>query len=160
MARYAVRAPVAVDRVRATDDGRVLLEIPPDPTTGATVLPLEPLEWVRRITNQIPDPKMHMTRFYGAYSNRARRSYRGEDGASPVRVVEAEPVPESRASWARLLRMVFEIDPLSCPRCGAEMKVLGVITTPAVVAGTLRHLRKTGKDDLFEARAPPEEPAA
>jgi len=64
MARYAVRAPVAIDRVSSTDAGQVLLEIPPDPKTGATVLVLDPLEWVRRITNQIPDPRMHMTRFY------------------------------------------------------------------------------------------------
>jgi len=73
MARYAVRAPVAMDRIRAMNDGRVLLEIPPDPKTCATVLTLDPLEWARRITNQIPDPKMHMTSFYGAYSNRARK---------------------------------------------------------------------------------------
>jgi hypothetical protein len=160
MARYAVRAPVAMDRVRETDDGRVLLEIPPDPKTGATVLALDPLEWVRRITNQIPDPKMHMTRLYGAYSNRARKIYRGEDGAAPVRVADADPLPKSRASWARLLRMVFEVDPLACPRCGAELKVVSVITTPAVIDKILRHLRKTGIEDPFAARAPPAEPAA
>jgi hypothetical protein len=124
------------------------------------VLALDPLEWVRRITNQIPDPKMHMTRFYGAYSNRARKIYRGEDGSAPVRVVAADALPKSRATWARLLRMVFEVDPLACPVCGAEMKVVSVITTPSVIDGILRHLRKTGKDDPFAARAPPEEPAA
>ncbi len=26
---------------------------------------LDPLEWVRRITNQIPDPRMHLVRYYG-----------------------------------------------------------------------------------------------
>ena len=31
MARYAVRSPVAEDRVREADDGTILLEIPPDP---------------------------------------------------------------------------------------------------------------------------------
>ena len=155
MARYAVRAPVAIDRVSSTDAGQVLLEIPPDPKTGATVLVLDPLEWVRRITNQIPDPRMHMTRFYGAYSNRARRLYRPEEAEAPDRGVERERLPASRASWARLLRMVFEVDPLACPRCSAEMRVVSVITTPAVIDGILRHLRKTGKDDLWGARAPP-----
>ena len=94
MARYAVRAPVALDRVRTTDDGHVLLKIPPDPKTSATVLALDPLEWVRRITNQIPDPKKHMTRFCGAYSNRARKIYRGEDSAAPTRAADTEPPPE------------------------------------------------------------------
>jgi hypothetical protein len=155
MARYTVRAPVAMDRIHTTDDGRVLLDIPPDPRTGDTVLALDPLEWVRRITNQIPDPKMHMTRLYGAYSNRARRLYRaGEDGAK-VRILETERLPKSRASWARLIRMVFEVDPLVCVRCGAQMKILSVITSPAVIDKILRHLRATGQEALFESRAPP-----
>ncbi len=34
---------------------------------------LDPLEWARRITNQIPDPQLQVTRFYDAYPKRARR---------------------------------------------------------------------------------------
>ncbi len=60
MSRYLVRPPVATDRVHEASDGRVLLEIPPDPQTGARTLVLDPLEWIRRITNQIPDPRTHL----------------------------------------------------------------------------------------------------
>ena len=155
MARYAVRAPAALDRVTATDDGRVLLEIPPDPRSGATTLVLDPLEWVRRITNQVPAPRAHMVRYYGAYANRARKLYRSEDEDVRVQVIDPEPLSAGQASWARLLRRVFEVDPLSCPRCGAEMVIMSVITTPAVIDQILRHVRKTGKDDLWGARAPP-----
>ena len=84
-----------------------------------------------------------------------RRLYRPEEAEAPDRGVERERLPASRASWARLLRMVFEVDPLVCVRCGAEMKIVSVITTPAVIDGILRHQRKTGKDDLWGARAPP-----
>jgi hypothetical protein len=35
------------------------------------------------------------------------------------------------------------------------MKVVSVITTPAVIDRILRHLRKSAKDDLWGARAPP-----
>ncbi len=35
------------------------------------------------------------------------------------------------------------------------MKIVSVITTPAVIDKILGHLRKTGKDDPFAARAPP-----
>jgi hypothetical protein len=155
MARYVVRAPAALDRVTATDNGRVLLEIPGDPRTGATTLVLEPLEWVRRITNQVPAPKAHMVRYYGAYANRSRKLYRAEDGEVRVQVVDPEPVSASQASWARLLRQVFEVDPLACPRCSAEMRIVSMITTPAVIDQILRHVRTTGKDDLWGARAPP-----
>ena len=50
---------------------------------------------------------------------------------------------------------LFEVDPLVCPRCSAEMRVVSVITTPVVIDVILRHLRKTAKDDLWGARAPP-----
>lgn len=66
MARYAVRPPVRADRVEVSSDGRVLLSIPADPRTGATLLVLDPVEWVRRLTNQIPDARMHLVRYYGA----------------------------------------------------------------------------------------------
>jgi hypothetical protein len=156
MARYAVRAPVAADRVHEADDGRILLEIPPDPKTGATALPLDPLEFLRRMTNQIPDPRLHLVRYYGAYANRLRRRYRDEDGGVEVREEGSAPEASgSRASWARLLRLVFEVDPLTCRRCGAEMKVISVITAPGLVAKLLRHVRARADDETFDARAPP-----
>ena len=155
MARYLVRPPVATGRVSSTPDGRVLLEVPADPAKGAEVL--DPLEWVHRITTQIPDPRKHLVRYAGAYANRSRRQYRREGHG--VRVVEPvredEPPRTGRASWARLLRRLFEVDPLLCPACGAEMKVVAVITEPRVIDGILRHLEKSGKPDPFDARAPP-----
>ncbi len=159
MARYAVRPPVAKDRIHETDDGRILLDIPPDPKTGDTVLSLDPMEWLRRVTNQIPDPRRHLTRFYGAYSNRLRKSYRAEHGEVTVRpVTDDRRLPKSSASWARLLKMVFEVDPLTCVRCGAAMRVIAVITAPALIDRLLNHVRGKATEhgeDPFDARAPP-----
>jgi len=101
-------------------------------------------------------PRMHIARYYGAYANRRRRLYREEDGGVTVRpVAEADRPSGSRASWARLLRKVFEVDPLTCARCGAEMKVIAVITAPAIVDRMLSHLEKNADADDFDARAPP-----
>ena len=36
-------------------------------------------------------------------------------------------------SWAKLVRKVFEVDPLRCPRCGGSMAVIAWITDPATV---------------------------
>ncbi len=98
-------------------------------------------------------------RYYGAYANRARRRYRDEAGEVTVRQLAKEdepPLPKSRASWARLLRMVFEVDPLTCTRCGGQMRVLAVITQPAVIDKMLRHVREFLEDEApFGARAPP-----
>jgi hypothetical protein len=114
MARYAVRPPVAMDRVQEGDDGLVLLEIPPDHRTGATTLSLDPLEWLRRVTNQIPERGTHLVRYFGAYANRLRKIYRDQSGEVTEDRADEEPaLKKSRASWARLLRKVFEVDPLT-----------------------------------------------
>ncbi len=95
---------------------------------------LDPLEWVRRITNQVPDPRTHLIRYYAAYANRCRKRYRTEE-ALTVLGAEATEDPDrrpSRASWARLLRRVFEVE-LTCPRCGADLAIVSFITEPATV---------------------------
>jgi hypothetical protein len=156
MARNLVRSPVAAGRVRACSDGRVLLAIPPDPGTGARTLELDPLEWLRRLTNQIADPRSHLVRDDGAYANRCRALYRDEDGRG-VAVEAGEDgrgASRSRASWARLLKRVFEVE-LRCPRCGEDLAVVSFITAPEIVDRILTHVREAGTELLFDARAPP-----
>ena len=60
-----------------------------------------------------------------------------------------------RPGWARLLRKIFEVDPLLCPKCGVEMEVASVITEPAVIDRILKHLARTGRRDPFEGCGPP-----
>jgi hypothetical protein len=54
-------------------------------------------------------------------------------------------------------RRFFEVDPLLCV-CGAEMKILSIITDFRVVDRILRHLRSQAcrARDPFEPRAPPQ----
>jgi hypothetical protein len=55
------------------------------------------------------------------------------------------PQRACRSAWARLIAKVFEVDPLICPRCGFEMKLVALISDPAEVGKILRHLIKTGR---------------
>ena len=61
----------------------------------------------------------------------------------------SECARDKRASWARLLRKIFEADPLLCS-CGATMKIVSLITEPRVVDRILRHL----ESDACKARNP------
>ena len=54
------------------------------------------------------------------------------------------PECASRSAWARLIAQVYEVNPLVCPRCASEMRVLAVITNAAEVKKILRHLIKIG----------------
>jgi hypothetical protein len=47
---------------------------------------------------------------------------------------------EVRRSWARMIRQVYEVDPLLCPRCGVTMRVVAVIERPAVIRQIFDHL--------------------
>jgi hypothetical protein len=163
LARYMARAPLPDARVREGPDGRLLVRTAPDPRTGATEAAFGPLELIHALVEQIPDKGQHLVRYYGAYSNRARRLYRaaeGEGGGRGGREDPREKEPEfarsRRRSWARLLRKLLEADPLLCPECGVEMKVVAVITDPQVIDRILGHLEERGGNDPFDARAPPE----
>jgi hypothetical protein len=52
---------------------------------------------------------------------------------------------ESRSTWARLIAQVYEVDPLTCNRCGSPMRILAVITEREEVRKILRHLVKVGR---------------
>ena len=101
-------------------------------------------------------------RSYGAYSNRSRVTARVTQDfagltAQPSRADEdSEFTKDARRTWARLLAKSFELDPMLCS-CGAEMKIVSVITDARVVDRILRHLEseRCKARDPFEPRAPP-----
>jgi hypothetical protein len=37
---------------------------------------------------------------------------------------------ESCSTWARLIAQVYEVDPLTCSKCGSPIRILAVITEP------------------------------
>lgn len=71
------------------------------------------------------------------------------------RAHSSAPLPIRRQAWARLIKKVFEVDPLACPRCGAEMVVVAWIHEPAAIDRILTHRRQHGLVSPFDARAPP-----
>jgi len=112
-------------------------------------------EFVARVLVQIPDPRRHLVRYYGAYSNATRgkreKAAASADPSSPHEAPEDAAIPDGpyrgalRRRWAELIRRVYEVDPLVGPRCGSEMRVIGFITQPALIDRILDHLRRRDK---------------
>ena len=151
--------PVESDARARGPDGRLLVR------AGESEVAFSPLELIHALAQQIPDKGQHLVRYDGAYSNRARRLYRaaegeGEGGGGPPPAAlgdkDSDFARSRRRSWARLLRKLLEVDPLLCPRCGVEMKIVAVITDPKVIDCILAHVEAGGGNDPFDARAPPE----
>ncbi len=110
------------------------------------------------------DPGSHGQRFYGAYSNRGRIVCdNGQADSAAVGAPASEPrnnsdfSREARSTWARLVRKIFEADPLTCGACGTRMRIVSFITDPRVVDRILRHRQsdRCRTEDPFESRAPP-----
>ena len=100
-----------------------------------------------------------MQRYYGWYASRTRGTRRRQANhaaEAPVEIVD--PVDWSlraaRFRWAELLRRIFEVDPLACPRCRGLMRLVAVITDPAVITRILAH-RARPRDHVPRSRSPP-----
>jgi hypothetical protein len=169
LAQYVVRAPVSLQNLLVDEGGTdsVIYRSPYSDffKTDTKVFPA--LRFLAEVLQHLPDSRCRLIRTYGLYSSRARGTWSRQPHL--VRLAPEgwkhnhppqpslrigppeEPKPElsvsakqSRAAWARLIKKVYEADPLSCPRCHSPMKIIAVIIDPAQVLKILRHLLKTG----------------
>ena len=69
---------------------------------------------------------------------------------SSLRIVEEELQPIPSKGWAEMIRKVYEVDPMLCPRCGGQMRIISFLTDYAVVDRIINHLKLT-----FVAERPP-----
>ena len=68
-----------------------------------------------------------ITRYYGRYSCR-RRGERAKLSPPPPEEQESDYRREFRkSSWAACIKRVYEIDPLECPKCKAQMRIIAFI---------------------------------
>jgi hypothetical protein len=153
LVRYMMRSPISLSRLRFTRGAKEVVYARKgghDAREPGEEERVDADEFVARVLVQIPDPRRHLVRYYGAYSNRARGQRRKAEGRLEGNGSgeAGEPVLSSperaalRRRWANLIRRVYEVDPLVCPRCGAEMRVIGFITEPKVITRILDHIRK------------------
>jgi hypothetical protein len=58
-----------------------------------------------------------------------------------IDVSEYHPPRIPSKKWRELIKKVWEVDPLICPHCGAEMKLIALIDDGEVIEKILRHLK-------------------
>jgi hypothetical protein len=153
VARYMVRCPTSLARLVWHDQApRVLYR---EHDTGVAE-EIDACDFVARVLTHVPDPRRHVVHYYGAYSNVSRGKRRKSAALLQSAAEEPEDLTpdqrERRRSWAEMIRRVYEIDPLVCPECGGEMRVVAFITDPPVIKKILDHLARPPR----ATRAPPE----
>jgi len=152
VARYMAKPVLALTRLSFDGtQGKVIYRYG---KAAADKVEMDYLDFIARVTAHIPDKGQVMIRYYGLYSNAHRGKERKRGRAASAMPVLA-PSPPERASpgWRDLIRRVYEVDPLTCPACGAEMKVIAFITNYEVIDRIIHHLGVT-----FTLKRPPPPP--
>ena len=72
----------------------------------------------------------------------------------PVDTIQRSP---ARYLWAMLLARIYEVFPLTCPQCGAEMRIIAFITEAVDVRAILEHIGEPATPPrIASARGPPQ----
>ncbi len=108
-----------------------------------------------------------MVRYYGFYSNKSRGLRSKEekrrktdskdksdhqDALEIIDVSMHHPKKIPSLTWRQCIKKIYEIDPLECPHCGSELRIISFITEYAVVKKILDHLGLWNED---HSRGPP-----
>lgn len=124
LARYTVHPPVALDRLRYhPETAQVAYDARNHDRSGAPdaspahIVPA--LDFLAALCTHVLDAGQQLVRYCGACSN----------------------VRRLRRSWARLIKKMYEADPLICPRCRGPLKIISLIDSAPVIERILRHLK-------------------
>ena len=85
--------------------------------------------------SHVPNKGEQMVRYYGHYSNvaRGKRKKQNQDVLIPHMLEPDGTSKEFRKSWARLIQKIYEVDPLTCPKCSGAMRVISFIEDEEVI---------------------------
>ncbi len=171
--RYCARPIFAGERLNLLEKEEMLIYRLPKPRhDGQTMLRLTPTEFLDRIALLIPPPRRHRHRYHGVLApNAPLRGQVTKRAGLPITVENAVSDDKTKAGenaeqtagcpfgsiWAMLLARIYEINPLVCPRCGGEMRIIAFITERESIGRILRHIGELDcAPEISPARGPPD----
>jgi len=134
---------------------------------GTTHVVYTPHELIEKLILLIPRPRAHPVRYHGILGPAAKEREkvvlglgRVEFGRPAVpdgpREIDPSGLPRlGRLPWAVLLKRVFLVDVLECPKCRGRMKILAALTVPASVRHILASLGLPSEAPRLRAARPP-----
>jgi hypothetical protein len=150
LTQYAARPAVSLKKVHyEPTKGRVFFHTHYSDYFKENMKMFDALDFIAELTQHIPPKRIQLIRRYGLYASRTRGIWKelpgviehapekwkqretetnneAEDSTADLQENEIDH-PTQKQAWARLLAKVYEIDPMICPHCGGEMKIIAVI---------------------------------
>lgn len=134
--RYTARPQLATERLSRLPDGRLRYDLRQPWRDGTTHVLLEPEKFMQRLAALIPPPRQHQVRYHGILAPSA--TWRDQVVPGPARARPTSPRGHKHyRPWAELLRRVFAVDVLVCPRCGGRCRVVASASEPRTAAALL-----------------------
>ncbi|MFC1532528.1 hypothetical protein ACFL7M_04055 [Thermodesulfobacteriota bacterium] len=69
-----------------------------------------------------------------------KRKQENQDEWIPRILESDETSKEYRKNWARLIQKIYELDPLTCPKCQGRLRIIAFIEDPEIIKKILKHL--------------------
>lgn len=108
---------------------------------------LSPFELLERLVALIPSPKKNQIRYHG---------FLGPNAALRKELLpRVEPNAGAkicRANFAKLMKHVFEIDVLECPRCFSRVQIISFVREARAISNILKSLKmSTAPPEVFSS---------
>ena len=93
------------------------------------------MEFIAELSQHIPNKSEQTTRYYGVYSARyrGRKTKENLENSDIEEYLQEDILSQDKDKknpnkyWAVCMKKVFEIDPLICPKCAGEMKIVAFV---------------------------------
>ena len=148
LARYIIRASFSQERMTyIPEESRVIYQS----KDGKKEKVFDALDWLAAMCSHVPNKGEQMVKYYGHYSNvsRGKRKKQNQDELIPSILEPDGSSKEYRRNWSRLIQKIYEVNPLTCPKCFKKMKIISFIEDEQVIKKILKHL------GLWEVKARP-----
>ena len=151
LCRYLLRPPLALDRLRTLDDGRIGIALKRPWGDRTTHVTMTADTFIARLASLVPRPRKNTLVYFGVLAAHAN----GRTGIVPCPAPERRTRPD--ASWAALMKHSFGLDVLKCPRCDGWLQLVAVLHDREEVRRLLEHLYLWSEPKpLHPARGPPD----
>ena len=169
LAQYMARCPVSLEKIIYEPvKGKVIFKTKYNKYFKENLKVYEADEFIARLVQHIPLPRIRLIRYFDLYSSKSRGKWKewehvskhapsgwkeqngieiqDEENETPDHAAsDKAAAKKSKSTWVRLIAKIYEVDPLVCPKCGSEMKILAIITDYYEINKILKHLVKINK---------------
>jgi hypothetical protein len=115
--RYVKHPPIAESRIIAFDGKQVTFWYKDSEIKQRKTVTMEKFEFIRLLLSHIPEKNFKIVRYVGIYSRRGYKHRQTEFHEGEILFI--------KRSWREDIKKTFKYDPLICPYCETEMKLIG-----------------------------------